>query len=63
MALCSGYVLKWIAVETCAHYIRIIIICMEDILSEFNLVVGWSIRQTAKFNSLPNFPVIQYNIS
>ena len=20
VALCSGYVLKWIAVETCAHY-------------------------------------------
>jgi hypothetical protein len=30
------------------------------ILADFNLAVGWSIRQNTKFNSLPNFPAIQY---
>ena len=30
------------------------------ILADFNLAVGWSIRQTAKFNSPPNFPAIRY---
>ena len=34
---------------------------MNDfILADFNLAVGWSIHQTAKFNSPPNFPAIQY---
>ncbi len=31
------------------------------ILADFNLAVGWSIRQTANFNSPPNFPAIRYN--
>ena len=36
---------------------------MNDfILADFNLAVGWSIRQTAKFNSLPKFPAIWYFI-
>jgi hypothetical protein len=26
------------------------------------LAVGWSIRQTAKFNSLPKFPAIWYTL-
>ena len=30
----------------------------EGILVEFNFAVGWLIRQTAKFNTAPNFPVI-----
>jgi hypothetical protein len=30
------------------------------ILANLNLVVGWSIRQTSKFNSPPNFPPIRY---
>ncbi len=30
------------------------------ILADFSLVVGWSIRQTAKFNSPPNFPSVLY---
>ena len=29
------------------------------ILADFNLAVGWCIRQTDKFNSLPNFPAIR----
>ena len=34
---------------------------MSDlILADFNLAVGWSICQTAKFNSPPNFPAIWY---
>jgi hypothetical protein len=32
------------------------------ILVDFNLAVGWSIRQTAKFNSLPKFPAIWYTL-
>ena len=32
------------------------------ILADFNLAVGWSIRQTAKFNSPPNFPAIRYTM-
>jgi hypothetical protein len=34
----------------------------NDLLVDFNLAVGWSIRQTAKFNSPPNFPAIWYII-
>ena len=38
-----------------------LIFTMNDfILADFNLAVGWSIHQTAKFNSLPNFLAIQY---
>ena len=33
----------------------------EEILADFNLVVVKWDRQTAKFNSLPNFLAIQYN--
>ena len=34
----------------------------DFILADFNLVVGWSIRQITKFNSPPNFPAIRYPI-
>ena len=34
--------------------------CHDLILADFNLAVGLSIRQTAKLNSLPNFPAIRY---
>ena len=41
----------------------LLISTMNDfILADFNLAVGWSIRQTAKFNSLPKFPAIRYFI-
>ena len=34
---------------------------MNDfILPDFNLVIGWSIHQAAKFNFPPNFPAIPY---
>ena len=37
---------------------------MNDfILADFNLAAGWSIRQTAKFNSPPNFLAIRYAVS
>ena len=37
-----------------------LISAMNDfILADFNLAAGWSIHQTAKFNSPPNFPAIQ----
>ena len=40
---------------------HLLISTMNDfILVDFNLAVGWSIRQTNKFNSLPNFPAIWY---
>ena len=32
----------------------------EEILADFNLVVGWSLHKTIKFNSPPTFPAIQY---
>ena len=32
----------------------------DCILADFNLAVGWSVRQTAKFNSLLNFPAIRF---
>ena len=32
------------------------------VLADFNLAVGWSIRQAAKFNSPPNFPAIRYHV-
>ena len=36
---------------------HLLISTMNDfILADYNLAVGWSIRQTAKFNSPPNFP-------
>ena len=33
---------------------------IDLILADFNLVAGWSIRQTAKFNSPPRSPAIWY---
>ena len=40
---------------------HLLISTMNDfIFVDFNLAVGWSIRQTDKFNSLPNFPAIWY---
>ena len=35
-------------------------ICKYEILAHFNLAVAKVDRQTAKFNSPPNFPAIQY---
>ena len=36
------------------------IICKYEILADSNLVVAKTDRQTAKFNSPPNFPAIGY---
>ena len=35
-------------------------ICEQEILVDFNLAVAKADRQTAKFNSPPKFPAIQY---
>ena len=35
-------------------------ICMYASKEDFNLAVAQAVHQTAKFNSLPNFPAIQY---
>ena len=37
-------------------------ICEKEILADFNLVVAQAVRQTAKFNSPPNFPAIWHII-
>ena len=37
--------------------------CYDFILTDFNLAVGLSIRQTAKLNSSPNFPAIWYDLT
>ena len=34
---------------------HICIYASEKFLTDFNLVVAWAVRQTANFNSLPNF--------
>ena len=39
-----------------------IYIYAREILADFNLAVAQAICQTAKFNSLPNFPAIRYTI-
>ena len=37
-------------------------IAITTVLVDFNLAVAQAHGQTAKFNSLPNFPAIQYNV-
>ena len=37
-----------------------ILLCKYEILAHFNLAVAKVDRQTAKFNSPPNFPAIRY---
>ena len=38
-------------------------ICKYEILAHFNLAVAKVDRQTAKFNSPPNFPAIRYSLT
>ena len=45
------------SVRDCHTYI-----CKYEILADFNLVVAKTDHQTAKFNSPPNFPAIQYTL-
>ena len=50
----TNYLHRDVRLPSCAKYRN------NLILAVFNLVVGWLIRQTAKFNSPPNFPAIRY---
>ena len=34
----------------------------KKFLVDFNLVVAQAVRQTAKFNSPPNFPAVRYSV-
>ena len=50
------WILIWRNGTVSSYKLVCVYICTKEILAEFNLAVGWSIRQTAKFNYLPNFP-------